>query len=162
MQYLKLLLIGFLFINCANEAPELEKPEEPKATYTFELSKELQPYVFEYMNTLEEFGIEFKKQSFIVVFDADIMRTNLVGQAKGMFNDDLIYVKVNPKLWNQLTVKQRKHLIFHELSHDIFNIEHTEKIKLMNDSMPSPQASFAMNIQQEIINLMMYIRNEQS
>ena len=162
MQYLKLLLIGFLFINCANKATELEKPEEPKLIYTYEISRELQPYVFEYMNTLEEFGIEFKKQSFIVVFDADIMRTNLVGQAKGMFNDDLIYVKVNPKLWNQLTVKQKKHLIFHELSHDIFNIEHTEKIKLMNSSMPSPQASFAMNIQQEIINLMMYIRNEQS
>tara|TARA_R110002167_G_scaffold49095_1_gene144108 strand:+ start:72 stop:560 length:489 start_codon:yes stop_codon:yes gene_type:complete len=162
MQYLKLLLIGFLFINCANKAPELEKPEEPKLIYTYEISRELQPYVFEYMNTLEEFGIEFKKQSFIVVFDADIMGSNLLGQAKGMFNDNLIYVKINPKLWNQLTVKQRKHVIFHELSHDIFNIEHTEKIKLMNDSMLSPQDSFAMNIQQEIINLMMYIRNEQS
>ena len=156
MQYLKLLLIGFLFINCTNKAPELE---EPRAVYTFELSKEIQPYVFEYMNTLEEYDIKFNRQSFIVVFDGDIMKTDLVGMAKGMFNDNLVYVKINPKLWNQLTVKQKRHLIFHELSHDIFNTEHTTKIELMNSSMPSPQASFAMNIDKAIDELMKYIKN---
>jgi len=151
MQYLKLLLIGLFFVNCTNQA------QEP--VYTYELSRELQPYVFEYLHTLEKYDIEFKKQSFIVVFDADIMKTSLVGQAKGMFNDNLIYVKINPKLWRLLTPKQRKHLIFHELSHDIFNTEHTTEIKLMYPSMSSPQDAFAMNIDKAVDELMKYIKN---
>ena len=154
MRILKILLIGLLFINCTSQQKEL--------VYTYELSKELQPYVFEYLSTLEKYDIKFKKQSFIVVFDADIMRTPLVGQAKGMFNDDLVYVKINPKLWSYLTVKQKRHLIFHELSHDIFNIEHTTEVELMKPSMASPAQSFVMDIEKEIINLMMHIRNEQS
>ena len=154
MRILKILLIGLLFVNCTSQI------EEP--VYTYELSKELQPYVFEYLNTLEKYDIKFKKQSFIVVFDSDIMRTPLVGQAKGMFNDDLVYVKINPKLWSYLTIKQKRHLIFHELSHDIFNIEHTEKVELMKPSMASPSQSFQMDIEKEITNLMMHIRNEQS
>ena len=151
MQYIKLLLIGLFFINCTDQA------QEP--VYTYELSRELQPYVFEYLNTLKKYDIEFKKQSFIVVFDADIMKTSLVGQAKGMFNDNLIYVKINPKLWNYLTTKQKRHLIFHELSHDIFNTEHTTEIKLMHPSMSSPQDAFAMNIDKAIDELMKYIKN---
>ena len=154
MRILKILLIGLLFINCTSQVKE--------PVYTYELSKELQPYVFEYLSTLEKYDIKFKKQSFIVVFDADIMRTPLIGQAKGMFNDSLVYVKINPSLWRELTIKQKRHLIFHELSHDIFNILHTEDIELMRPSMASPAHSFKMNIEQEIINLMMYIRNEQS
>jgi len=154
--YLKILLIGLLFVNCSKPV------ETPEPVYTYELSKALQPYVFDYLNTLDKFDIKFKKQSFIVVFDADIMRTSLVGQAKGMFNDRLVYVKINPRLFGMLTHKQKRHLIFHELSHDLFNIEHTEDIELMRPSMASPSESFQMDIEKEIITLMMHIRNGQS
>lgn len=154
MRILKILFIGLLFINCSSQTKE--------PVYTYELSKELRPYVFEYLSTLEKHDIKFKKQSFIVVFDADIMSTPLIGEAKGMFDDNLIYVKINPKLWGQINHKQKRHLIFHELSHDIFNIKHTEDIELMKPSMASPAQSFKMNIEQEIINLMNHIKNEQS
>jgi hypothetical protein len=153
MRLLKILLIGMLFVNCATKV-------EP--VYTYELSRELKPYVFEYLSTLEKHEIEFKKQSFIVVFDADIMRTPLVGQAKGMFNNDLVYIKINPKIWRNLTHKQRRHLLFHELSHDLFNIEHTKDVELMKPSMPSPSQSYYMNIDKEIELLMKHIKNEQS
>jgi len=147
MRTLKTILIGLLFINCTAQDK-----------FTYECSEALQPYLFTYLETLEKHDIKLKKQNFILVFDADIMRTNLLGQARGMFNDDLVYVKINPKLWDLLTNKQRIHLIFHELSHDIFNIEHTELIALMKPSIPSPQVSLAMNIDIEIITLMSYIK----
>ena len=150
---LKLLIIGLLFINCTNKAQEVEP------IYTIEVSVALQPYVFEYMAMLDKYEIEYKKQSFIVVFDSDIMRTPLVGQAKGMFNDDLVYVKIDPREWGYLTPKQRKHLIFHELSHDIFNVLHTEDIELMKPSLPSDVKAFAMDIDKEITQLMKYIKN---
>jgi len=111
-----------------------------------------------YLEALEKHGIKFNDQNFIVVFDADIMRTKLVGQARGMHNDKLVYVQINPKLWGVLTHKQKTHLIFHELSHDIFNIEHTELIVLMKPSMSSPSVSLAMDIDREIITLMSYIK----
>tara|TARA_R110002050_G_C8515152_1_gene477000 strand:+ start:29 stop:490 length:462 start_codon:yes stop_codon:yes gene_type:complete len=149
MRTLTTLLIGLLLVNCTT-------PVEP--VYTYSISKELQPYVKEVLTTLDYHDIEFKKQSFIVVFDADIIRTPLVGQAKGMDNDNLVYVIVNPVLWRELTVKQRRHLIFHELAHDIFNTEHTYDVELMKPSMPSPQASYYMDINTEIELLMKHIK----
>ena len=149
MRTLTTLLIGLLLVNCTT-------PVEP--VYTYSISKELQPYVREVLTTLEFHNIEFKKQSFIVVFDADIMRTNLVGQAKGMDNDSLVYVIINPNLWGKLTVKERRHLIFHELAHDIFNTEHTFDVELMKPSMPSHSQSYYMDINKEIRLLMEHIK----
>ena len=149
MRTLTTLLIGLLLVNCTT-------PVEPVHTYS--ISKELQPYVREVLTTLEFHNIEFKKQSFIVVFDADIMRTNLVGQAKGMDNDSLVYVIINPNLWGKLTVKERRHLIFHELAHDIFNTEHTFDVELMKPSMPSHSQSYYMDINKEIRLLMEHIK----
>jgi Zn-dependent peptidase ImmA (M78 family) len=150
---IKILLIALLFVSCANQA------QKTIPTYTYELSNDLKPYVYSYLVALDQYGIKFKKQSFIVVFDADIITTNLVGQAKGMYNDNLVYVKINPKQWVNLTHKQKRHLIFHELSHDIFNTEHTANVELMKPSMPSNVQSFAMDIEKEIIQLMKHIKN---
>ena len=149
MRTLTTLLIGLLLVNCT-------APVEP--VYTYSISKELQPYVREVLTTLDYHDIEFKKQSFIVVFDADIIGTPLVGQAKGMDNDNLVYVIINPVLWGKLTVKQRRHLIFHELAHDMFNTEHTFDVELMKPSMPSPSQSYYMDINKEIELLMKHIK----
>ena len=149
MKTLTTLLIGLLLVNCTT-------PVEP--VYTYSISKELQPYVKEVLATLDYHDIEFKKQSFIVVFDADIIRTQLVGQAKGMDNDNLVYVIINPVIWRELTVKEKRHTMFHELAHDIFNTEHTNEVELMKPSMPSPQASYYMNINKEIELLMNHIK----
>jgi len=164
MRILKILLIGLLFINCSKPVEITTKTisvKAPEPVYTYEISKELKPYVFEYLNVLEDFNIDFNKQSFIVVFDADIIETDLAGQAKGMHNNNLVYVKVNPKMFNELTHKQKRHLIFHELSHDLFNTRHAENIVLMRPSLPSPSESFTMDIEKEIVDLMMHIRNGQ-
>jgi len=153
MRLLKTLLIAILFVNCTT-------PIEP--VYTYSINKELQSYVKEYLLTLDNYDIEFKKQSFIVVFDADIIRTDILGMAKGMYNDNLVYVIINPDIWRRLTTKQRRHLIFHELSHDIFNTEHTTEVELMKPSMATPLQSLYMNIDKEIDLLMKHIKNEQS
>ena len=153
MRLLKTLLIAILFVNCTT-------PIEP--VYTYSINKELQSYVKEYLLTLDNYDIEFKKQSFIVVFDADIIRTDILGMAKGMYNDSLVYVIINPDIWRRLTTKQRRHLIFHELSHDIFNTEHTTEVELMKPSMATPLQSLYMNIDKEIDLLMKHIKNGQS
>ena len=142
MRLLKILLIGLLFTNCTSQ---VKRP-----VYVNEVNYYLRPYVTDYLRVLDSNNIKFKKQNFIVVFDADMMVTNLLGLARGMFNDDLVYVKINPRLWEKLTHKQKRHLIFHELSHDLFNIEHTEDIELMRPSMASPLKSFSMDIEKEI------------
>ena len=148
---LKLLIIGLLFINCTNSAQE--------QSYTYEVSVALQPYVLDYMIHLKKYDIQFKKQTFIVVFDADIMRTHLLGTAKGMMNDDLVYVKINPREWGRLSHKQKRHTMFHELSHDLFNTEHTFEIELMKPAIPTDAESFVMDIEKAIDELMNYIKN---
>ena len=151
MRLLKILLIAMLFLNCNGQTN--------KPVYTYEVSEALQPYVFDYMVHLKKYDIQFKKQTFIVVFDADIMRTLLLGTAKGMLHDDLVYVKINPREWGRLSHKQRRHTIFHELSHDLFNTKHTFEIELMKPAIPTDAESFAMNIDKAIDELMKYIKN---
>ena len=151
MRLLKILLIGLLFLNCSGQ--------DDKPVYAYEVSKALQPYVFDYMAHLEKHDIQIKSQTFIVVFDADIMKTNLLGTAKGMLHDDLVYVKINPRDWGKLSHKQRRHTIFHELSHDLFNTEHTFEIELMKPVIPTDAESFVMDIEKAIDELMKHIKN---
>tara|TARA_R110000782_G_scaffold34806_1_gene83123 strand:- start:333 stop:788 length:456 start_codon:yes stop_codon:yes gene_type:complete len=147
MKTITTLLIGLLFISCTGQDK-----------FVYECSQDLRPYLYEYLATLEKHDIKFKKQNFILVFDSDIMKTNMLGLARGMNNDNLVYVKINPKGWFELTEKQKRHLVFHELSHDIFNIKHTQDIELMRPSMATVKASMNMNIDNEIITLMSYIK----
>ena len=127
--------------------------------YTGIINQPLKPYVFEYFAALRDCGLEFKNQNFIVVFDGDIMRSSLLGVARGMFNKDLVYVQINPRLWQTLTEKQRRHVIFHELSHDIFDVKHNEDLLLMKPYMYSPKESEELDLNAGILQLMNFIKN---
>ena len=49
--------------------------------------------------------------------------------------DNITFIQINKNYWNHLNKQQRRLLMFHELSHDIFNLEHFD-IELMNTPIP--------------------------
>lgn len=109
------------------------KPIEDK--FTVLISDQLKPYIVEYFSMLDNNGIKYKKQNLVVMFDIGLVSQQAAGIAYGMFNDSFVFVGVCPRTWQQLNHDQRKWLIFHELSHDLFNVMHTQKIEVMKPVM---------------------------
>lgn len=153
MKILTVIFTALILIGC-----NTSKDVVPKPIYTYCINQTLKPYVFEYLATLEKNNIKFKDQSFIVMFDIDLNGSSYAGQARGMFNDSLVFVAINPKAFFSMTEKEKRMLMFHELSHDIFKIKHTPNIKLMLPRMISPKESQELDFDKEVKLLMGYIK----
>ena len=155
MRILTIILTALILTGC-NTPKEVSSKKE--GVYTYSLNEKLKPYVFEYLNELEDNNIKFKNQSFIVMFDLDLINSPFAGLARGMFNEDLVFVVINPEIFFSMNEKQRRILIFHELSHDIFNIRHTASVKLMFPNMIGPTEANELDFKEEVKLLMGYIK----
>ena len=91
----------------------------------FVADKELMPYVHEYMDFLKKnkIGIEFQTK-FVVAFNPFLDSFRFAGYAEGMNKNKEVNVYVSESVWKRLNEGQKRWLIFHELSHDIFNLHH--------------------------------------
>ena len=91
--------------------------------YTF-IEGPYQKYVREYIETLEENGIDIPDQKRWTVRDEpSFFLTTTIGYAKGMFDDREVMIFIHPllKLKNDNYIR---FVIWHELTHDIFNVRH--------------------------------------
>ena len=105
------------------------------SSYEYNVSEPLQPYVNEFLDILEANDIEFDKKDFYVEFSNDLIGTPFAGYADGMFDSSVVRVYLLRSYWNTLSEKQRKILIFHELSHDMFDSMHTYEVFIMQPKM---------------------------
>jgi len=56
---------------------------------------------------------------------------NIIGLAYGKNNDSLILLKIDPKNWANSSMAKRWYLLYHELGHDVLNLDHGEGGKMM-------------------------------
>lgn len=129
-------------------------------SYEYNVSEPLQPYVNEFLDVLESNSIKFKKKDFYVEFSDELIGTPFAGYAEGMFDDDVVRVQVLRSYWNSLSNKQKKILIFHELSHDMFDSLHTYKVFIMQPKMHSRFAAEYINWDWAVSELIKYIKDE--
>lgn len=129
-------------------------------SYEYTVSDRLEPYVEEYISILEDNDIEFDKQDFSVVFDDSLIGSLYAGVAHGMFEKSKVQVSIHPEYWNMLSEKQRKILIFHELSHDLFDSIHNWQVFIMQPRMHSRFVADNINWDWAVSELIKYIKNE--
>ena len=55
----------------------------------------------------------------------------ILGLSYGMKKDDIIFIKIDPKGWAKASLTKKWYLIYHELGHDVLNLEHGEGGKMM-------------------------------
>lgn len=135
------------------------KPREEKITVL--MSDQLKPYVLEYLRVLEENNIEYKEQNFVVMFDIGLIHQDAAGVAYGMFNDSFVFVGICPRSWQQLNNDQKKWLIWHELSHDLFNIRHTNNVEVMKPVMIDALSLSILDKEKIYKDLIKHIKDEQ-
>ena len=56
----------------------------------------------------------------------------MIAAAYASGNDDQVYIKVDPENWQKASQAKRWYIIYHELGHDILNLDHGECGPMMN------------------------------
>lgn len=127
--------------------------------YKYYVSPQIEPYVNEYFELLRDNDITVKRQNFVVMFNSKMPHPSIAGYAWGMFRDDVVIVNISPKIWIFLNKQQKRSLIFHELSHDLFNSLHTEDVYIMNPELHSRSEAYFNNTKKSDRELIKYIKD---
>lgn len=125
--------------------------QQKRAEY---IAPQIKPYVDMYFKDLKRYGIKFEKKDFGVMFSTKLVGTPYSGIAYGMFNDNLVYVAINPYQWLILGETERKYLIYHELSHDLFNLKHNDFSFIMKSKM-SPSYEYYFVVDMFVVDTLM-------
>lgn len=124
--YNRTLFFGFLALVLSTASLHYTKPtteEKVKQSALYFIDPILLPYVLDYEKELRDRGVDIPtNQTYSVLLTRMPMR--LAGIAIGMFNDSTVNVAINMSLWHTYTETEKRFLIYHELSHDVFNVEH--------------------------------------
>ena len=71
----------------------------------------------------------FKEEQINATFES--LEGNEIALSYGMNDDSKIIIKIDPEKWANASEEKRWYIIYHELGHDILNLEHGEGGKMM-------------------------------
>ena len=100
-------------------------------------------FVADFFHNLKVNGFSVDLSGKLVVMsitEMEVMYSNIVGMAMGMWDDERLMVLINSKQWRFLSLEQKQHVIWHELGHDLFNLTHeddAEHSKIMEPKLPA-------------------------
>ena len=59
------------------------------------------------------------------------LKDNILGVSYGIFNNNKIILRIDPEKWESATLLERWYTIYHELGHDVLNLNHGEGGRMM-------------------------------
>ena len=103
---------------------------------------DFQIYVDKFYRDLEFFGIFPKKPSSTIIRYAKLDQldntTHIHAMSYGYDNDSIIEIYINPSTWNKFSKPMRYYLMYHELSHDVLNLDDLEPSYENQESLMFP------------------------
>ncbi|MDP3359531.1 MAG: DUF4339 domain-containing protein [Lutibacter sp.] len=121
-----ILLLGYFLYNKQQD----NKLYQEIAASAYETDEDFNFYVDKYYRDIGNYGIIPKKPKNIIIKFAKLDQldnaTHIHGISYGANNDDKIEIYINPSTWNKFNKPMRYFLIYHELSHDILNVDDLE------------------------------------
>ena len=127
------------------------KVEEEGTFFTFSLARIVSLIESEYivgpynLKEIETFDLERMVRVFLadcelnglLTFEGDTqvrfesLEEDLLGLSYGQDNDRLIKLVIDPKKWSESSIPKRWYLLYHELGHDVLNLDHGQGGKMM-------------------------------
>ena len=99
-------------------------------------------YVKKFYRDVEVFGIFPKKPKIIIIKFAKLDQlddaTHIHGLSYGMNDDDRIEIYINPSTWESFKKPMRYWLMYHELSHDVLNVDDLAELPLNEGRLMYP------------------------
>lgn len=112
---------------------------------SFSGEEDFQLYVDKFYRDLSVYGIYPKKPKNIIIkfskLDKIENTTHIHGLSFGYENDDEIEIYINPSSWENFDKAKRHYLIYHELCHDILNLDDLEALPKNEGKLMYPSIS---------------------
>ena len=112
-----LVLVVLSVLGCKEKVVETDK-------VFYYIDPELREYYMDFKQDIEGIGLELENDniSFCIVLGRTPL--NVAGIAIGMDNKYAVNIVIDINLWRFLNKKERKALVYHEMAHDVFRLEH--------------------------------------
>ena len=125
----------------------------------YSVSQPLVDILIEYVDELDCYGIEYHFGDSLRLELYDIGRVrgggSIAGIAMGMFDDSRVEIYIDIDHWINSSQRRRRWTVYHELTHDIFNITHCE-VTIMDTVVPD-YISYGL-MEDSIEELMNYLK----
>lgn len=116
----------YVFFNITNSVVFEDQYNNMDNNYVGEYEN-FDPYVDQFYRELKQFGIAKVRPKKINIrlesLDTSENTYHMHGFSTGFDNDDIIDITINKRSWNTFSKAQKYYLIFHELAHDVLNID---------------------------------------
>lgn len=94
---------------------------------SYDTSEDFQFYIDKFYRDIGVYGLYPKKPSKKIIkfakLDQIAQATHYHGISFGSYDDDLIEIYINPSTWKEFNKPMRYYLIYHELAHDVLNLD---------------------------------------
>ena len=116
----------YVFFNITNSVVFEDQYNNMDNNYVGEYEN-FDPYVDQFYRELKQFGIAKVRPKKINIrlesLDTSENTYHMHGFSTGFDNDDIIDITINKRSWNTFSKAQKYYLIFHELAHDVLNLD---------------------------------------
>lgn len=124
-----LIVMSFFIYSISQNQSEVILHKEIVAN-SYDANEEFDMYIDKFYRDLEFYGIYPKKpKSTIIKFsrlDQIDNTTHIHGLSFGVNNDNIIEIYINPSTWKKFNKPMRYFLMYHELAHDVLNLDDLE------------------------------------
>ncbi len=100
---------------------------KPVRNLAYESNEELKPYINKFFRDLNNHGINKSiPKDFIFKFsdlESNKTTSHYHGVSLGHDDDDKVEIYINKNSWSSFNKTQRYYIVYHELSHDILNLD---------------------------------------
>jgi len=132
------LLIGYISYSNKQDS----KLYQEIASSSFETDVDFDFYVEKFYRDIEAFGIFPKKPKVKILKFAKLDQldnaTHIHGISYGTDDDDRIEIYINPSTWEKFNKPMRYYLIYHELAHDLLNVDDLEESQINEGKLMYP------------------------
>jgi len=114
---MRYILLAMLLVGCTAK-------EEKKVNTFYYIDPSVIEYVLDYERDIRSIGLELQNDNVSFSVIVGRLPIRVAGIAIGMMNDKAVNVVLNVAIWDSLSKAEKKALVYHELSHDVFGLRH--------------------------------------
>ena len=139
-----LFVVSFVIIRLVQNQSEANLYKEIVAN-SYDADDNFDIYIEKFYRDLEYYGIFPKKPKTTIIkfsrLDQLDNTTHIHGLSLGHNDDNRIEIYINPSSWKQFTKPMRYFLIYHELAHDVLNLDDLDNIPRNEGKLMYPEIS---------------------
>jgi hypothetical protein len=132
------LLIGYVSYNRQQDS-ELYRNI---VSSSYESNVDFGSYIKKFYRDIEVYGIFPKKPKETIIKFAKLDQldnaTHIHGISYGIYNDNKIEIYINPSTWQKFNKPMRYFLMYHELAHDVLNVDDLDGISTNDGKLMYP------------------------